>query len=57
MCACPASQGTASYFDIKHAETGEVMSGGAWSYPETKPAADKIKGYVAFYPPVQHVEE
>ncbi len=43
---CPW-KGTASYFDVE--ARGKVASGGAWTYPETKPEAAHIKGYVAFW--------
>lgn len=44
--ACPW-KGEASYYDI--IVDGEVNKDAAWYYPETKPAADNIKGYVAFW--------
>jgi uncharacterized protein (DUF427 family) len=28
---------------------GKVSDGGAWYYPEPKPAADNIRGYFAFW--------
>ena len=40
-------KGTAHYFDI--VVDGSVNSDAAWYYPETKPAADHIAGYVAFW--------
>jgi uncharacterized protein (DUF427 family) len=40
-------KGQASYWDI--VVDGEVNKGAAWYYPETKPAADYIKSYVAFW--------
>jgi uncharacterized protein (DUF427 family) len=43
---CPW-KGEASYYDI--VVDGEVNKDAAWYYPETKPAADNIKGYVAFW--------
>jgi uncharacterized protein (DUF427 family) len=43
---CPW-KGEASYYDI--IVDGEVNKDAAWYYPETKPAADNIKGYVAFW--------
>jgi len=43
---CPW-KGEASYYDI--VVGGEVNKDAAWYYPETKPAADNIKGYVAFW--------
>ncbi len=43
---CPW-KGIASYYDV--VVNGEVNKDAAWYYPETKAAADKIKGYVAFW--------
>jgi len=43
---CPW-KGTASYYDV--VVNGEVNKDAAWYYPETKPAAANIKGYVAFW--------
>lgn len=43
---CPW-KGTAAYYDV--IVNGETMQNGAWYYPETKPAADRIENYVAFY--------
>lgn len=40
-------KGTASYYDV--IVKGEVNKDAAWYYPETKEAADNIKGYVAFW--------
>ncbi len=40
-------KGQASYWDI--VVDGEVNNNAAWYYPETKPAADYIKSYVAFW--------
>lgn len=40
-------KGTANYYDV--VVNGEVNSGAAWYYADPKPAADNIKGYVAFY--------
>jgi len=40
-------KGTASYYDI--AVNGEVNRDAAWYYPETKPDAKNIEGYVAFW--------
>jgi uncharacterized protein (DUF427 family) len=28
---------------------GETNRDGAWYYPDTQPAADSIKGYIAFW--------
>lgn len=43
---CPW-KGVASYFTI--VVDGQENPDAAWYYPEPKPAADKIKGYVAFW--------
>lgn len=43
---CPW-KGTASYYDLE--VNGKRNQGAAWFYPEPKPAADQIKGYVAFW--------
>jgi len=43
---CPW-KGTASYYDID--VDGKRNAGAAWYYPEPKPAAKQIKGYVAFW--------
>lgn len=43
---CPW-KGTASYYDI-HVD-GETLSDVAWVYPETRSAAERIQGHVAFY--------
>jgi len=43
---CPW-KGTASYYDV--VVGGEVNKDAAWYYPDTKQAADNIKGYVAFW--------
>jgi len=40
-------KGTASYYDVEVA--GERNRDAAWFYPDPKPAASKIKGYVAFW--------
>jgi uncharacterized protein (DUF427 family) len=40
-------KGEASYFSI--IVNGETNADAAWYYPETKPAADEIKGRVAFW--------
>jgi uncharacterized protein (DUF427 family) len=50
---CPW-KGTASYYDI--VVKGETNGDAAWYYPETKPEADDIKGYVAFWKGVQVTE-
>ena len=43
---CPW-KGTASYYDV--IVDGDVNAGAAWYYPDPKPAASEIKGYVAFW--------
>lgn len=43
---CPW-KGVASYYNLKVGDT-EVRDA-AWYYPNTKPAANNINGYVAFY--------
>ena len=40
-------KGTASYFDV--VVNGETNKDAAWYYPAPKPAADNIKGYIAFW--------
>ena len=40
-------KGTASYYDV--VVDGEVNQQAAWYYPDPKPEASKIKGYVAFW--------
>ena len=43
---CPW-KGTASYKDV--VVDGKVIDGGAWYYPDPKPAAAEIRGYYAFW--------
>jgi uncharacterized protein (DUF427 family) len=43
---CPW-KGEASYYNV--VVNGDVNKDAAWFYPSTKPAADEIKGYVAFW--------
>ena len=43
---CPW-KGEASYFDV--VVDGQVNKDAAWYYPQTKPAANNITGYVAFW--------
>jgi Uncharacterized protein conserved in bacteria len=50
---CPW-KGTASYYDV--VVDGQTNKDAAWYYPETKPAAHEIKGYIAFWHGVK-VEE
>ena len=40
-------KGTASYYDV--VVDGEVNKDAAWYYPQPKPAAQDIAGYVAFW--------
>ncbi len=44
-------KGTASYYDV--VVGGEVNQNAAWYYPQTKPEAKQIEGYVAFWHGVQ----
>jgi uncharacterized protein (DUF427 family) len=43
---CPW-KGLASYYDV--VVDGQTNKDAAWYYPETKPAANNIEGYVAFW--------
>jgi len=43
---CPW-KGTASYFNVQ--VNGQSNRDAAWYYPEPKPEASRIKGYVAFW--------
>ena len=43
---CPW-KGVASYYDV--VVEGKVNKDAAWYYPDTKDAANNIKGYVAFW--------
>jgi uncharacterized protein (DUF427 family) len=40
-------KGTASYYDV--VVDGHVNKDAAWYYPQTKPAAANIQGYIAFW--------
>ena len=40
-------KGTASYYDV--VVDGAVNKDAAWYYPDPKPAASRIAGYVAFW--------
>ncbi len=51
--SCPW-KGTASYYTLD--VDGKENAGAAWYYPETKPAADEIKGHIAFWKGVQVVD-
>jgi uncharacterized protein (DUF427 family) len=44
-------KGTASYYDV--VVDGAVNRDAAWYYPEVRPAAAHIKGYIAFWRGVQ----
>ena len=44
-------KGTASYYDL--VVDGEVNKDAAWYYPVTKPEAEHIAGYVAFWKGVE----
>ena len=44
-------KGTASYYDL--VVEGEVNKDAAWYYPVTKPEAEHIAGYVAFWKGVE----
>lgn len=50
---CPW-KGTASYYSIKVDD--QTNADAAWYYPETKSAADNIRGRVAFWKGVQVAE-
>jgi uncharacterized protein (DUF427 family) len=45
LYTCPW-KGKAKYYDL--VVKGQVNKNAAWNYPEPKPAAEYIKGYVAF---------
>jgi uncharacterized protein (DUF427 family) len=40
-------KGTASYYDVIVGD--QVNANAAWTYPETKPEADSVRGRVAFW--------
>ena len=40
-------KGTCSYYDV--VVDGEVNPNAAWTYPETKPEADNVRGRIAFW--------
>ena len=40
-------KGVAAYFDVR--ANGRVAPGGAWGYPEPKPAFAMLRDHVAFY--------
>ncbi|MXP25984.1 DUF427 domain-containing protein [Altererythrobacter indicus] len=50
-----AWKGEAEYYTLD--VDGERNEDAAWSYPDPKPKAEKIKGYVAFWNGVEVVEE
>ncbi|ATU08306.1 DUF427 domain-containing protein [Methanohalophilus portucalensis] len=45
VTVCPW-KGKASYYDIVLEDS--TLKDGAWNYPQPKPAASNIKGYLAF---------
>ena len=47
-------KGTASYYDV--AVNGDINKDAAWYYPDAKPDAMNIEGYVAFWKGVQITE-
>ena len=47
---CPW-KGVANYYNVE--VNGKVNKDAAWIYPQTKPAATSIEGYVAFWRGVQ----
>jgi uncharacterized protein (DUF427 family) len=47
-------KGTASYYDV--VVNGEVNGDAAWYYPDAKPDAKEIEGYVAFWKGVEVTE-
>lgn len=51
---CPW-KGVASYYSLK--VDGASNEDAAWYYPKTKPLADKIEGYVAFWKGVEVRED
>lgn len=48
--SCPW-KGKASYYSLEVG--GEINKDAAWYYPDIKPAADEIKGYIAFWKGVE----
>ncbi|MFT4570879.1 MAG: hypothetical protein ACI8TX_001167 [Hyphomicrobiaceae bacterium] len=50
LSVCPW-KGTASYYHL--VVDGQRNEDAAWFYPETKPKADNIRGYIAFWKGVQ----
>ena len=51
---CPW-KGTASYYDID--VDGQTLADAAWTYPDARPGAERIKGYVAFYKTRVQIED
>ena len=47
-------KGTASYYDV--VVNGDTNKDAAWYYPDTKPDAKNIEGYVAFWKGVKVTE-
>lgn len=50
---CPW-KGESSYYDV--VVKGKINKDAAWHYPNPKPAAKSIKGYVAFWNGVEIIE-
>ncbi len=50
---CPW-KGNASYYHVQVGDTANINA--AWYYPSPKPAADNIKGYIAFWKGVKVTE-
>jgi putative cofactor-binding repeat protein len=46
-------KGTASYYDV--VVDGNVVRDAAWYYPDPLPAAENIRGYIAFWKGVEVV--
>lgn len=47
-------KGTASYYNV--AVNGDINTDAAWYYPDAKPDAKNIEGYVAFWKGVKMAE-
>ena len=50
---CPW-KGEASYYDV--VVDGKVLNDAAWYYPNPRPLAEEIKGYIAFWNGVEVTE-
>jgi uncharacterized protein (DUF427 family) len=48
-------KGLASYYHVE--VDGQVNRNAAWHYPDIKPAAKQIEGYIAFWHGVEVVED